>query len=106
MLVFIHALDKWHSDLIGVPVLVYTDHKTPKNFDMQKDLSYQQARWMEFISQYDCKIVYIKGDKNMVADALSCTDFNLDLHATIPYSPCRETITLILSKKDGPLSCA
>ena len=27
---------------------------------------------MEFMSQFDAKIVYIKGDDNSVADALSC----------------------------------
>lgn len=49
MLVIICALDKWHSDLIGMPMLVYTDHKTLEIFDIQRDLSHQQARWMEFM---------------------------------------------------------
>jgi hypothetical protein len=39
MLAIIHALDKWHSDLIGIPFLIYTDHKTLENFDTQRDLS-------------------------------------------------------------------
>lgn len=42
-----------------------------ENFYAQRDLSRRQARWMEFLSQYDGKIVYIKGEKNLVADALS-----------------------------------
>ncbi|CAA7259595.1 unnamed protein product [Cyclocybe aegerita] len=50
MLAVICALHKWHSDLIGVPFLVYTDHKTLMNFQGQKDLSCRQARWMEFLS--------------------------------------------------------
>lgn len=37
------------------------------------------------MSQYDCKIVYIKGNDNCVADALSCTAFDLDLETSIPY---------------------
>ncbi|KAJ7637762.1 hypothetical protein DFH06DRAFT_1138865 [Mycena polygramma] len=31
---------------------------------------------MEFLSQYDYKIVYVKGDDNTVADALSRTEFD------------------------------
>jgi len=71
MLAIIRALTKWHVDLLGVPFFVYTDHKTLENFHLQRDLSRQQARWMEFMSQYDAKIVYVKGEDNTVADALS-----------------------------------
>ena len=37
----------------------------------QRDLSRQQARWMEFMSQYDATIHYLPGEQNSVADALS-----------------------------------
>jgi hypothetical protein len=50
MLAIIQVLDKWRLDLIGVPIEIYTDHKTLENFDTQKDLSHRQARWMEFMS--------------------------------------------------------
>ena len=71
MLAIIRALKKWRSDLIGVPFLIYTDHKTLENFHQQRELSRRQARWMEFLSQYDGKIIYVKGEENSVADALS-----------------------------------
>jgi hypothetical protein len=61
---------------------------------------------MEFMSQYDCKIVYIKGEENMVADALSRTDFDAILHATIPYPPEPETMALVLGAFDDPRACA
>jgi hypothetical protein len=38
---------------------------------MQRDLSCRQIRWQEFMSQYDLTINYIKGEDNIVADALS-----------------------------------
>lgn len=41
---------------------------------MQCDLSCRQACWQEFLSQSNFKIIYIKGDKNTVADSLSCLD--------------------------------
>jgi hypothetical protein len=50
---------------------VYTDHQTLENFDTQKDLSRRQLRWQEFMSQYVMTIVYIQGEDNTVADALS-----------------------------------
>ena len=71
MLAVIRALKKWHVNLLGSPFFIYTDHKTLENFNVQKDLSRRQARWMEFMSQFDAKIIYIKGDDNTVADALS-----------------------------------
>lgn len=71
LLAIIRALKKWRVDLLGSPFFIYTDHKTLKNFSTQKDLSCRQARWMEFMLQYDAKIFYIKGNENTVADALS-----------------------------------
>jgi hypothetical protein len=72
LLAIIRALKKWRVDLLGTPFFIYTDHKTLENFNVQKDLSRRQARWMELMSQFDAKIVYIKGEDNTVADALSC----------------------------------
>ena len=71
LLAIIRALKKWRADLLGSPFLIYTDHKTLENFNTQRDLSRRQARWMEIMSQFDAKIVYVKGEDNTVADALS-----------------------------------
>jgi hypothetical protein len=71
MLAIICALKKWQSDLLGIPIIVYTDHCTLENFNTQQDLSQCQLRWQEFLSHYNMTIVYIPGEDNMVADALS-----------------------------------
>ena len=71
LLAIIRAINKWKYDLLGTPFFVYTDHKTLLNFSTQKDLSRRQARWMESLSSYDCKFVYVKGQDNTMADALS-----------------------------------
>jgi hypothetical protein len=71
LLAVIRALKKWKYDLIGCPFFVYTDHKTLLNFATQKELSRRQAHWMETLSIYDCKFVYVKGQDNTMADALS-----------------------------------
>ncbi len=93
LLAVIRALKKWKYDLIGVPFFVYTDHKTLLNFNTQPDLSRRQARWMELMSAYDCKFMYIKGSDNTVADALSrlpslpCASSDCaEANASHPYS--------------------
>jgi len=71
LLAVVWALKKWRVDLLGSSFFIYTDHKTLKNFTSQKDLLHHQACWMELMSQFDAKIVYIKGEDNCMADALS-----------------------------------
>lgn len=71
LLAIVCALKKWQSDLLGTQIYVYTDHKTLQNFNTQKDLSRQQLRWQEFMSQYDMTIIYIWGKDNTVTDTLS-----------------------------------
>jgi hypothetical protein len=50
----------------------------------QKDLSRRQARWQEFLSHYDHHIVYIKGEDNTVADALSRLPNSVDDLESLP----------------------
>ena len=71
LLAIICALKKWRADLLGGPIAVFTDHRTLENFDMQRELSHRQAQWQEFMSQFEMKIYYVKGEDNTVADALS-----------------------------------
>jgi hypothetical protein len=73
LLAIVRALQKWRSDLLGGPIFVYTDHRTLENFDSQRKLSWRQLRWQEYLSQYDMMIVYIRGEENTVANALSIT---------------------------------
>jgi hypothetical protein len=95
LFVIIRALQKWRSDLLGTPILIYTDHRTLENFDQQKDLSCQQARWQEFLAQYDYKIICIPGEPNIVADALSWLPDSVDNLAIV-------TIAVALSIQTDP----
>jgi RNase H-like domain found in reverse transcriptase len=72
LLAIIHALKKWRADLLGGPISIFTDHRTLENFNTQRDLSCRQAHWQEFMAQFEMKIYYVKGEDNMVTDALSC----------------------------------
>ncbi|GKB72487.1 hypothetical protein Tco_0933899 [Tanacetum coccineum] len=50
---------------------MFTDHKSLQNILDQKELNMRQRRWLELLSDYDCKIHYHPGKANVVADALS-----------------------------------
>jgi hypothetical protein len=112
LLAVIRALKKWKYELIGVPFFVYTDHKTLLNFNTQPDLSRRQARWMELLSAYDCKFVYIKGSDNTVADALSripflqCDTSNVaEASASHPYnSSSPQNPVLVTPESQNPMS--
>ncbi len=84
LLAIVRALKKWRVELLGAPFTVFTDHRTLENFHRQKDLSRRQARWQEFLSQYDFTIQYIQGEKNVVADALSRVDLPEDSSRDLP----------------------
>ncbi len=87
LLVIVHALKKWCVDLLGVPFIIFTDHRTLENFNHQKHLSRRQARWQEFLGQYDFTITYLKGADNSVADALSQLPPPPPDHGPSPSSP-------------------
>nr|CAC33015.1 hypothetical protein [Antirrhinum hispanicum] len=66
----VFALAKWRHYLYGTTFEVYTDHKSLKYIFTQKDLNMRQWRWMGFLEDYDCSILYHPGKANVVADAL------------------------------------
>lgn len=61
-----------HVDILhGVQFKWLTDHRGLIYLLNQKNLSGQQARWLEKISSFTFEVVYIAGSENVVADALS-----------------------------------
>jgi hypothetical protein len=67
----VYALKIWRHYLYGVKCEIFTDHKSLKYFNTQKELNMRQRRWLELIKDYDCTISYHPGKANVVADALS-----------------------------------
>jgi hypothetical protein len=61
----------WHHYLIGRKFVLMTDHNGLKHLFDQPHLNSKQARWLDFLSEYDFEIRHIKGKENKVADALS-----------------------------------
>ena len=71
MLAIMHALAKFRQYLVGSRFVVRTDHNSLKYFLEQKDLNERQQKWVSRIPSYDFDMEYVKGKKNVVADALS-----------------------------------
>ncbi|GKF06102.1 putative reverse transcriptase domain-containing protein, partial [Tanacetum coccineum] len=67
----VFALKIWRNYLYGTKCTVLTDHKSLQHILNQKELNMRQRRWLELLSDYDCKIRYHPGKANVVADALS-----------------------------------
>nr|GEX36466.1 putative reverse transcriptase domain-containing protein [Tanacetum cinerariifolium] len=67
----VFALKIWRHYLYGTRCTVFTDHKSLQHILDQKELNMRQGRWLELLSDYDCKIRYHPGKANVVADALS-----------------------------------
>jgi hypothetical protein len=95
MLAIMHALTKFRQYLVGSRFVVKTDHNSLKYFLDQKDLSERQQKWVSKIQAFDFDIEYVKGKRNIVADALSrrpagcsmmdiCTDWKA--HLLVEYS--------------------
>ncbi|GJV70634.1 reverse transcriptase domain-containing protein [Tanacetum coccineum] len=67
----VFALKIWRHYLCGTKCTVFTDHKSLQHILDQKELNMRQRRWLEWLSDYDCDILYHPGKANVVADALS-----------------------------------
>ena len=64
----VETLKEFRNILLGQQIIVHTDHKnlTHRNFT-----SDEVMRWRLFIEEYSPELRFIKGNKNIVADALS-----------------------------------
>ena len=67
------ALEHWRYLLIYTedPVVIHCDHKNLLYFKKPQLLNERQARWHEFLADYNIDLKYLPGHLNVVADALS-----------------------------------
>jgi hypothetical protein len=89
LLAIIICLKSWRHYLYGKKFVVQTDHRSIIHFKTQQHMSNRQARWSEFLQQFDYEIVYKQGKENVVADALSRRP---DLETTEPLALNQITI--------------
>src|ERR1700722_19178283 len=88
IIAILEALLKWENKLIGNRLNVITDHRALVFFKTQRQLSSCQMQWMEYLSQFNYDIQYIKGTSNKVADSLARyyqSDTDEDNHPSYDY---------------------
>ncbi len=67
------------------PIRVCTDHKNLQYFKEPQKITGQQARWMEFLQDFDYHIEHIPSTMNIIADLLSCRkDLNKGMDSDSP----------------------
>ena len=83
LLAIVETLKEFRNILLGQQIVIHTDHKNLcyKNFNTNRVI-----RWRLLLEEYGPTIKYIKGEKNVVADALS----RLDLHPQPPNNTLQE----------------
>ena len=75
LLSIVETLKEFRNILLGQKLRVYTDHKnlTCNNFNTERVM-----RWQLILEEYGPELRYIKGEANVVADALSRLDMLAD----------------------------
>jgi len=73
LLAIVKCFEQWRPELeaTGIPVSVFTDHKSLEYFMTTKKLTRRQARWAELLSEFNFVITYRPGKQNEKADALT-----------------------------------
>ena len=75
LLAIIRAFETWRPEVASVdpsnPVKVYTDHRNLEYFMSTKQLTRRQARWAEFLSEFNFKIMYRPGKQGQKPDYLT-----------------------------------
>nr|GFC60058.1 hypothetical protein CTI12_AA187700 [Tanacetum cinerariifolium] len=71
MTAVVHCLRIWRHYLLGSRFVIKTDNIAMSYFQTQKKLSPKQARWQDFLAEFDYQLEYKSGKANVVADALS-----------------------------------
>src|SRR5687767_15181253 len=75
LLSIVEVLKEFRNILLGQQIRVHTDHE---NLTQTKFNSDRVMRWRLYIEEYSPDLQYIKGEKNVVADALSRLDMESD----------------------------
>ena len=97
LLAIVRAFEEWHPECAGTPIeepiKVISDHRNLETFMSTKQLNRRQARWAEFLSEFNFKITYRPGTLGAKPDSLTRRSQDLPASAEDPrYKFQRQTI--------------
>ena len=65
------VFEEWRAYLVGRPVTVRSDYQNLRYFTTKRLLNQRQARWSEFLSQFNYTIQFVPGKAHGKVDALT-----------------------------------
>ncbi|KAF7573021.1 hypothetical protein PtrM4_079260 [Pyrenophora tritici-repentis] len=73
LLAIVRAFEEWRFELSGTddPILVLSDHQALQTFMTTKRLNRRQARWAEFLAEFNFRVKYRPGKQGTKPDALT-----------------------------------
>jgi hypothetical protein len=73
LLAIIYAVKAFRYLLLGAQqkFLIRTDHENLKYFKSPQNITARQARWQEFLQDYNFELIHFPGKSNTIADLLS-----------------------------------
>jgi hypothetical protein len=73
LLAIIYAIKAYRHFLLGAQqkFLIRSDHENLKYFKSPQKISTRQARWHEFLQDYNFELIHFPGKSNTIADLLS-----------------------------------
>ena len=91
LLSIVETLKEFRNILLGHKIVVYTDHKNLvyKHFNTERVM-----RWRLVIEEFGPELRYIKGENNIVADALSRLDMMTDEQHSASYEGRQDLFAL------------
>ena len=70
LLAVVFALDKFHTYLMSISIVVFTDHAALRYLLSKKDAKACLIRWILLLQEFNIQIKDKKGVENVVADHL------------------------------------
>ena len=71
LLAVVYALDKFHAYLLGVEIIIFTDHSALKYLLTKQNAKARLIRWVLLLQEFNLQIRDKKGVENVVVDHLS-----------------------------------
>ena len=107
LLAVVDSFAQWRHFLEGSPhqIIIYSDHKNLTYFQTARVLNRRQARWAQFLTRFDFKIIFRPGNQQGQADALSRRSY-LALRPGDPAFDNQKQVLLGPTKLQATTVCA